>query len=105
MTAIEAKELSLEVWRYLAEHPEITDKEDLPGYLFGKIVWCAFYCPLCDLYHDGYEGAHCDGCPLGRCAGINSLYGLWRHGSESKRKIAARRIVERLEAWEPGEEL
>jgi hypothetical protein len=30
MTKQETKELTLEVWRYLAEHPEIGTKNDLP---------------------------------------------------------------------------
>lgn len=30
MTKEKAKKLTLEVWRYLAEHPEIDIKQDLP---------------------------------------------------------------------------
>jgi hypothetical protein len=37
MTEKMAKELSLEVWRYLAEHPEIFSKHELPSRLWGKI--------------------------------------------------------------------
>jgi hypothetical protein len=39
MTPIKAKELTLEVWSYLAEHPEIQRKVDLPEYLWSLYYW------------------------------------------------------------------
>jgi len=68
MTAIEAKELSLEVWGYLKDHPEIAYKGCIPTYLFEKIRDMYFCCPLCE-YFDG----DCYECPLGNCSG-GSLY-------------------------------
>jgi hypothetical protein len=50
MTKKEAKELSLKVWRYLAEHPETARKRDLPGELYGAIRNLSCACPLCELF-------------------------------------------------------
>jgi hypothetical protein len=73
MTPIEAKELTLEVWRYLAEHPEIIDKFHLPGYLWEKIVRLDQFCPLCELYRGNSHRLVCPKCPLQRC-NKGSLY-------------------------------
>ncbi|MDR1837592.1 MAG: hypothetical protein LBQ89_08045 [Treponema sp.] len=101
MTAQEAKELSLEVWRYLAEHPEIGIKEGLPKYLWDKIKDLLFQCPLCAI-----ENINCFStkgqitCPLLGC----SDYHCWLEAhTKETRKDAAKKIVVAIEAWEPKE--
>jgi len=81
MTKQEAKELSLEVWRYLAEHPEISSKANLPEPLFDKIKVMMNQCPLCELPPKEF----CKGqkCPLNRCRGICPT--RYRHGSRGRK--------------------
>ena len=98
MTAKEAKELTLEVWRYLAEHPAIIRKEDLPPGLWKRIDMKR-NCPLCELY----LLSRCRRCPLEIC-NKDSLYGTWFYaGSKTRRQAAAQKIVDAVEAWEPGD--
>jgi hypothetical protein len=102
MTAHEAKALTLEVWQYLAEYPEIGYKIDLPDNLLVKVKKLAFSCPLCELYHAWR--AVCPGCPLKSC-NEGSLYYEWSHCLNIPgRKIAAQAIVDTIKAWEPEEE-
>ena len=113
MTKKEAKEISLEVWRYLAEHGEIKSKFDLPAAMFEKIKNFTGRCPLCELVNpDGdYEHSqNCSGCPLDddNCINDNSLYHQWARPSKDKRgdelrAKAARGIVREIGAWEPEE--
>ena len=100
MTAHEAKALSLEVWQYLAEHPEIKYKRDLPKAIFSKIEKLENTCPLCELYYDDYSG--CPECPLEDCTYF-SLYGRWCYCSKDERQSAAQAIVNKIKAWEPKE--
>jgi hypothetical protein len=94
MTKQEAKELSLEVWRYLAEHPEIRRKENLPDGIYNKIRDLEFECPLCEVLR------YCALCPLADCA----PYERWVDKRDTKvRQGAAREIVRLIEAWEPEE--
>jgi len=100
MTKQEAKELSLEVWRYLAEHPELRTKENLPNEIFYKIRFCEHYCPLCDLFKKQYE---CNRCPLVHCMD-GSYYSKWYesgYGDNEIRKEAAQKIVDAIQAWKP----
>ena len=99
MTQREAKEISLEVWRYLAAHPEIDRKKNLPNEIISKIKHCYNKCPLCDLFYYDFV---CPDCPLETCYD-GSLYDDWLWGSEAQRAIAALKIVEKIEAWEPEE--
>ena len=117
MTKKEAKEISLEVWRYLAEHGEIKSKFDLPVAMFEKIKNFNGGCPLCELFNpdDGYDGDYedsqnCSGCPLDddNCINGNSLYHQWTHSPNGKRgdeqrEKAAREIARKIKAWEPEE--
>jgi hypothetical protein len=108
MTQKEAKELSLEVWRYLAEHTEIRDKMFLSKALWEKIRDLRCYCPLCELFRaDG----PCQGCPLDEtgenCRIKGSAYRHWDQSDPDDtetRREAATRIVEIISAWEPEEE-
>ena len=102
MTAIKAKEISLEVWRYLVRHPEIDNKRELPLILLDKIRHEKALCPLCTLFAKG--SARCPGCPLRYCYD-GSAFSVWVNSrTKRKRRAAALKIVRRLEAWEPGEE-
>ncbi|MDR1902380.1 MAG: hypothetical protein LBQ88_08900 [Treponema sp.] len=46
MTKQEAKELCLEVWGYLRDHPDVEYKEDLPQELYNCIRRLESSCPL-----------------------------------------------------------
>jgi hypothetical protein len=107
MTCKEAKELSLEVWRYLAEHPEIARKGDLPAPLWKKIMHLRCYCPLCELFFISGSSS-CPGCPLSgkdyRCESHGQPYSGWHWaGPKAVRKEAAEEIVRRIGAWEVEE--
>jgi hypothetical protein len=104
MIKAEAKKLSIEVWTYLAEHPEIRYKCDLPKELWEKIKRLPCECPLCAAY------ISCDECLLNDknrnsgCAGKSGLYYQWAHSKTAlARAKAARRIVVKVEAWEVDE--
>jgi hypothetical protein len=101
MNKQEAKATSLEVWRYLATHPEIRDKNDLPEELLCKIRRLRSRCPLCELFKASRE--FCPGCPLDdvNCMWAGSPYDKWCYaGSPEKRRNAAESIVRRIENWE-----
>jgi hypothetical protein len=104
MTAKRAKAIALEVWEYLAEHPEIYYKGDLPKGLYAKIRHLSNECPLCELFYV-FELSHCRECPLKSCSPRGkSLYGKWCDASSEKgRKTNAQKIAEKIRAWEPGE--
>ena len=90
MTQQEAKEITLEVWRYLKDHPWISEKKNLPKKLYAKIKDLYCRCPLC-LEDEGYF-----------CCGY---YWVWVFAPTNKeREKAAAKIVELVEAWEPEEE-
>jgi len=96
MTKQEVKELSLEVWEYLKNHPGIDSKLDLPNKIFDKIKTLIHGCPLCDYF----EMCCCD-CPLVDCE-ENSSYYNWRHADNpEERKIYATEIYNKIKAWEP----
>jgi hypothetical protein len=99
MTKKEAKELSLEVWRYLARHPKIELKVQLPDKLYGRIRFLRHRCPLCEVFKQ------CDECPLHGCSAGTDVYVTWV-GAMTKRgrKAAAEEIVRRIEAWEIGDD-
>jgi hypothetical protein len=101
MIKLEAKSLSIEVWRYLEEHPEIKDKGALPIHIKRKIWALKARCPLCELFID----SDCDGCPLYRgksCA--NGRYNDWLAASSVEdRAAAAHEIVCMTEEWEVAE--
>jgi hypothetical protein len=106
MTQKEAKELSLELWTYLAAHPECYAKNQVPKELYSKIAVLAGSCPLCEVF----DGCFCIGCPLKiagcRCDYEDSPWSEWicsRIKETGKRKQAAERIVQIISAWEPEE--
>ena len=102
-----AKAISLEVWRYFVEHPEICYKDGLPDGLFDKIadLWCQ--CPLCELFRVE-EDEECPGCPLSGpgyyCVSEGAPFDRWNEaGTEAARKAAAEEIVRCIAAWEVEE--
>ena len=110
MTKEEAKEISLEKWRYLAEHGEIKSKLDLPAAMFEKIKNFMGWCPLCELFNpdgDYDDGHNCSGCPLDddNCINNGSLFKQWENlprgesGNEQRAKAAAE-IARKIKAWE-----
>jgi hypothetical protein len=104
MTKQEAKELTLEVWRYLAEHPEIEYKMYLPDSLYEKVKFLECECPLCEMFYAPCA-RECSGCPLSGegyyCSDGDQTYDRWCHAKTNKeRKEAAEEIVRRTEAWE-----
>jgi hypothetical protein len=106
MTQKEAKELTLELWRYLADHPECRYKQDVPEGLLKKIEGFRSHCPLCELFFIKY----CDGCPLYAkreyCLRNGSVWMKWHESlpeDRARRKRAAKRIVRIISAWEPEE--
>jgi hypothetical protein len=97
MTQKKAKELSLEVWRYLRDHPEICLKDGLPKDLWEDIFHLVNACPLCQFF----RGCSSD-CPLGGCVARDTPYMKWGWSKTNKeRQEAAAEIVRRIEAWEP----
>jgi hypothetical protein len=112
MSKFEAKELSLEVWRYLAEHPEIGSKRSLPGEILCKIEPLRNWCPLCALFFK--LASYCPGCPLSGknycgnnyfCETPSEPYFRWEweERRHDVRREAASEIVRRIEAWEVDE--
>jgi hypothetical protein len=109
MTAEQAKSLSLEIWRYLAEHTEVRSKRELPFPLYAKINGMCGKCPMCE-YNLKQKWGSCNDCPIGaagyRCAiDGKSLWFLWTFTSPDKveiRKEAALKIIELIENWDTG---
>jgi hypothetical protein len=106
MTLQEAKTLSLEVWKYLMEHPEIEFKYDLPKRLYKKIENMLNECPLCNsnmiVCCSSFEAklklnnVLC--CPLIDCKDHKD----WLYAKDrNERKLAAQKIVDAIKAWEP----
>ena len=106
MTPQEAKEISIEVWTYLAEHPEIERKWQLPKELYERIELMIGKCPVCELYGRGGRideaGYPCNKeCPLYGCDREGGLYSKWLKGvSRDIRSKFAHEILDKLKAWE-----
>jgi hypothetical protein len=98
LTKREAKEIVLTVWRYLAEHPEIAEKSDLPPEIYEKIWHLDGECPLCVVI------TYCSECPLRYCSS-GSLYSRWCDAdSEDERKEVAEEIVRLTEEWDVNDD-
>lgn len=65
MNSQEARELTIEIWSYLRDHPSIANKGNLPQDLYEKIEDLECQCPLCDYFytHEKTKKA-CTRCPL-----------------------------------------
>ena len=97
MTGKEAKALSLEVWKYLRDHPEIEIKRKLPSALYTLLEPLRANCPLCELFEQ-----QCYNCPLEHC-GAGSDFDDWCSSGvydKDLRQKAAANIVKKIEDWE-----
>jgi hypothetical protein len=107
MTQREAKELTLELWGYLAKNPKVAMKGDVPKGLRDKIIGLRDRCPLCEVFRD----RDCKGCVLagraGFCEDWDSPWNRWRRsflGDVAGRREAAEQLVAMVSAWAPEEE-
>jgi hypothetical protein len=106
VTKIEAKELCLKMWRYLADHPWVVMKNQLPSELWEAVEGMYCHCPLCAVH-----SVDCSGCPLSladeNCLDRESVYSRWATSKAcdyETRRESASLIVAIVEAWEPEEE-
>jgi len=97
MTKKQAKAITLEVWGYLAKHPEIDAKSKLPEKLWKKIRFLKLKCALCSVC------CGCIECPLnptrGGCIGWTEWLGGVMDGSSIERERGAKEIVRLVKAW------
>jgi len=103
LTKKQAKKLTIKVWSYLRDHPEIGSKAGLPSFLWKKL-WLMFnLCPLCEYIKNKYEGSlnkNCKYCALDGCLGKKSLYKKWETaGCDEERQKYASQIVEKTKKW------
>lgn len=118
MTERVAKNISLEIWGYLKDHPEKCGKKCLPSELYFDIKGMDYECPLCEIFpkcpiHTDIGIADCSHlCPLFPCtkgdcfmSQKNCKYpnAYWEYivCPESQRKQHAEHIYELIEEWEP----
>jgi len=71
MTEEKALKLTIDVWHYLATHPELTKKTDLPPNLWNKLMGLTSTCPLCSFYQRYSWGENCKRCPLVNILGFS----------------------------------
>lgn len=86
------------LWTFLAEHPDIRDKENLPKAIEARVERYKFKCPLCQLFIN----RNCHGCPLsnGRqygCEQPEAEYFQWHDGSGVN---PAAEVLRDIEAWQ-----
>ena len=99
LTPQKAKELSLEIWEFMATNPGVKRKNDLPSNILDKVHMYHSICPLCELYVQ--ENLNCPDCPLKKCS-APSVFDGWAYAeNDNTRKKYATIIVETLKAWEP----
>jgi uncharacterized Fe-S radical SAM superfamily protein PflX len=105
MTKQEAKELSLEVWEYMAAHPETRGKHRLPEPVFSKVKNLLSYCPLCELFRGvNTPKRNCGICPLKDCSmGSSPFLRSFFTETNEERQAAALDIVDKIKAWEVEE--
>jgi hypothetical protein len=100
MTKKQAKKITLEVWTYLRDHPEIKYKSDLPDKLWYKIKKMVSTCPLCHIFTKKHITI-CGNCPLGTELKTGCPY--WKKWcistTDQYRTKAASKIVELVKAW------
>jgi len=99
ITAQKAKKISLKLWRYLVDHPEVSYMNyNVPNKIRKKASNGFNDSPLCT--YIGRNNKRCSQCPLKNCDGT-SLYESWKYANaKEKRKAAAQKIVAAIEAWE-----
>ena len=113
-----AKWRALVVWEYLAKHPEIQHKSQLPPELYELIRYDIAHCPLCTLFLCDCDWI-CAGCPLDRADNNCRSFGkndwmIWSNNeykesifpsgySDDERRDAATRIMRIIEQWDVNE--
>ena len=111
MTKQEAKKLTLEMWKEIANDGEIMDKSEISLKLYYKIKYLKFECPLCELFNkkvtpikDNWS-SNCSGCPLkeanNQCFSGGDFYSEWGRSvmDEEERSCNAQGIVNIVENW------
>jgi hypothetical protein len=95
--AHEAKAVGLEVWQYLADHPEISKGNDLPKELRCKINDLRCRCTLCPELL--LRNRPCPGCVF-VLKDYNNLMVLWAQSkNEQNREAFARAIIGMIRKW------
>jgi hypothetical protein len=101
MTAKEAKYKTLELWKYLMEHPEIKNKFHLPMEKKKEIENYTNWCPLCEYHSIAFTD--CRKCVLKSCWN-GSLFEKWVHANtDEERQQAAQAIVKKVSKWKVKE--
>lgn len=117
MTERVAKNISLEIWGYLKDHPEKYGKKWLPSEIYLAIKDMDYECPLCMVFTDcpihvpsNKDNSHL--CPLFPCVKDDyfseakyckypNAYWNYIVCPESQRKQHAEHIYELIKEWEP----
>lgn len=86
------------LWTFLAEHPNIRDKEHLPKAIEAHVERYRFKCPLCQLFIN----KDCHGCPLSNgtqygCEQPEAEYFQWHDGSGVN---PAAEVLKAIKAWQ-----
>lgn len=104
MTKQKAKEITLEIWTYLRDHPEIKRKIDLPADLYELVRHTLYACALCKVFRkEEWDTYTCFGCPLISCDEDDSPYIIWLDArTRGERSAAAGKIVKLVAAWDPN---
>lgn len=104
MNQKEAKERSIEFWRYMAAHPELAAKCDTPPDIFKLVSDCRASCPLCEVFFEKKStySSTCAGCPLDAEREFCPTYFEWKQSdTNAGRRLAAEAIVAKIAAWTP----
>ena len=99
ITKKKAKKITIKIWSYLRDHPEIRRKVELPKKLYALMEYHLSECALCTVFR-GRSNNSCQGCPLGSCE-LTSDYWKWVRSSSRSfdRSQAAASIVKKVEEW------
>ena len=111
MTKQEAKDLSIELWTWLRDHP-CKGKMETPFELRMRIDTLKGRCPLCEyteqcVIESGVKRHpfdRCLICPMGdTCAPDSSVFDTWcnakNEGDKERCQVAAEKILARIQAW------
>lgn len=100
ITKEEAFYLSIALWSYLHQFPNIESKNKLPKQLWDELKNLYFNCPCCAVYYDKINKT-CIGCPLEnnciRSKGSNNYFNKWANAdNDSIRKRYAKKILDKI---------
>ncbi len=105
VTKQEAKDIIVETYTHLAEHPEIRSKLELPESRVEELRQFKGHCPLCELFWT--PGYGCTDCPLKEagemCKDKGSAFNLWVNSPDSEiRSQSAQKIADIAKEWDIG---